>query len=139
SRMRLVRQFLTESILLSGAGGGLGVLAAIWCTNAIEALGSRLVPMLGTIEIDAGVLGFAFVLSMITGVAFGSAPALRASRVNLSETLNDGGRTSGGASTRSPLRSALVVTEVALAMVLLIAAGLLIKTVVRLNNVNPGF
>jgi putative ABC transport system permease protein len=79
------------------------------------------------------------VISIATGVAFGAAPALRASRVNLNESLNDGGRTPGAGSTRSPLRSALVVTEVALALVLLIAAGLLIKTVVRLNNVNPGF
>src|SRR2546423_1891235 len=139
SRARLVRQFLTESILLSAAGGALGVLTAMWCTSAIEALGSRLVPMLGTIEIDGGVLAFAFVISMVTGVAFGSAPALRASRINLNESLNDGGRTPGAGSTRSPLRSALVVTEVALAMVLLIAAGLLIKTVARLNSVNPGF
>src|SRR5215212_4386194 len=139
SRARLVRQFLTESVLLAAAGGALGVLTAIWSTSAIEALGSRLVPMLGTIELDGGVLTFAFVLSMLTGVAFGSAPALRASRVNLNETLNDGGRTPGSGSTRSPLRSALVVTEVALAMVLLIAAGLLIKTVIRLNGVNPGF
>src|SRR5204862_2203468 len=100
---------------------------------------SRLVPMLGTVEIDGGVLAFAFVLSMVSSVSFGSAPALRASRVNLNETLNDGGRTPGGASTGSSLRSALVVTEVALAMILLIAGGLLIKTVTRLNNVNPGF
>jgi putative ABC transport system permease protein len=139
SRSRLIRQFLTESVLLASAGGALGVLTAMWCTSAIAAVGSRLVPMLGTVEIDGGVLAFAFVISMVTGVAFGSAPAVRASRVNLNETLNDGGRTPGAGSTRSPLRSALVVTEVALAMVLLIAAGLLIKTVVRLNNVNPGF
>src|SRR5437764_7970079 len=139
SRARLVRQFMTESVLLAAAGGALGVLTAMWCTSVIEALGSRLVPMLGTIEIDSGVLTFAFVLSMITGVAFGSAPALRASRVNLNETLNDGGRTPGGGSTRSPLRSALVIAEVALAMVLLIAAGLMIKTVAWLHRVNPGF
>ncbi|HKP05405.1 MAG TPA: ABC transporter permease [Chthoniobacterales bacterium] len=139
SRSRLIRQFMTESILLATAGGALGVVTAMWCTSAIEALGSRLVPMLATVEIDGGVLGFAFVMSLLTGVAFGSAPALRASRVNLNETLNDGGRTPGAGSMRSPLRSALVVTEIALAMVLLIAAGLLIKTVVQLNNVNPGF
>ena len=139
SRARLVRQFVTESVLLAAAGGILGVLTAMWCTSSIQAFGSRVVPMLGSVEIDGGVLAFAFALSMVTGVAFGSAPALRASRVNLNETLNDGGRTPGAGSTRSPLRSALVVTEVALAMVLLISAGLLIKTVVRLNSVNPGF
>src|SRR5436190_12608854 len=81
SRGRLIRQFMTESVLVAAAGGALGVLTAMWCTSAIEALGSRLVPMLGTIEIDGGVLAFAFVLSMITGVAFGLAPALRAWRV----------------------------------------------------------
>ncbi len=139
SRARLIRQFLTESVLLATAGGALGVLTAMWCTSAIASVGSRIVPMLGTIEIDGGVLAFAFVISMVTGVVFGSAPALRASRVNLNETLNDGGRTPGAGSTRSPVRSGLVVTEVALAMVLLIAAGLLIKTVGRLNDVNPGF
>ncbi|MEY2502490.1 MAG: putative transport system permease protein [Verrucomicrobiota bacterium] len=139
SRSRLIRQFLTESLLLATAGGALGVFVAMWCTSAISVVGSRVVPMLGTVEIDGGVLAFAFVVSMVTGVAFGSAPALRASRVNLNESLNDGGRTPGAGSTRSPLRSALVVTEVALALVLLIAAGLLIKTVVGLNSVNPGF
>src|SRR4051812_17483777 len=139
SRARLIRQFLTESVLLAGAGGALGLLTAIWSTSAIETFGSRLVPILSAVQIDGRVLLFAFVISMLTGIVFGSAPALRASRVNLNETLNEGGRTPGAASVRSPLRSALVVTEVALAMILLIAAGLLIKTVLRLNRVDPGF
>jgi putative ABC transport system permease protein len=139
SQMRLIRQFLTESLLLSAAGGALGLLTAIWSTSAIETCGSRLVPMLSTVQIDGRVLGFAFVITMLTGIVFGSAPALRASRVNLNETLNEGGRTPGAGSARSPLRSILVVMEVALAMILLISAGLLIKTVLRLNSVDPGF
>ncbi|HEY0369729.1 MAG TPA: ADOP family duplicated permease, partial [Chthoniobacterales bacterium] len=139
SRGQLVRQFLTESVLLSLAGGTLGLLGAIWSTSLLQTFGSRIIPTLSGLQIDFRVLGFTFVTSMLTGLIFGSAPALRASRVDLNETLNDGGRTPGAATSRSPLRSALVVTEVALAMVLLIAAGLLIKTVLRLNRVNPGF
>jgi putative ABC transport system permease protein len=139
SRARLVRQFLTESILLSLAGGLLGLLGAIWSTSLIQTFGSRVIPMLSSVEIDLRVLAFTFIISVVTGIVFGSAPALRASRLDLNETLNDGGRTPGAGTSRSPLQSALVVTEVALAMVLLISAGLLIKTVLRLNSVDPGF
>jgi putative ABC transport system permease protein len=138
-RGRLVRQFLTESILLSAGGGALGLLAAIWGTTAIEAVAARVMPMVGNVELDGRVLAFTFAISMLSGVLFGCAPALRASRTDLNETLNDGGRTPGAVSTRSPLRSSLVVLEVALAMVLLVSAGLLIKSVLRLQDVNPGF
>ena len=139
SRVRLVRQFLTESVVLSIGGGTLGLLGAIWSTSLIQTFGSRMIPMLSSVEMDTRVLGFTFVMAMLTGIVFGAAPAFRASRVDLNETLHDGGRTPGAGISRSPLRSALVVTEVALAMVLLIAAGLLIKSVLRLNSVNPGF
>lgn len=139
SRSRIVRQFLTESVLLAVAGGIVGLVAAVWSTSAIEAVGARVIPMLGKVEIDSAVLIFTLLVSTVTGIAFGAAPALRASRVNLNDTLNDGGRAAGAISTRSRLRSALVVAEVALAMVLLVSAGLLIKTVVRLSNVDPGF
>ena len=138
-RNRLVRQFLTESLLLSIAGGGLGVLVALWATTLIEAASANVLPMLGHIEIDTTVLAFTALISMLTGVLFGIIPAWRASRPDLNETLSDGGRHSGAASTRSPLRSALVVAEVALALVLLICAGLLIKSVMRLRGVDPGF
>ncbi len=138
-RARLVRQFLTESILLALAGGILGTLGAVWGTALIERVGARLFPLLGGIELDARVLVFSFAVSIATGLVFGCAPALRASRLDLNETLNDGGRTPGAGSTRSPLRSALVIAEVALAMILLISAGLLIKSVVRLQQVDPGF
>ena len=138
-RNRLVRQFLTESLLLSLAGGGLGILVALWATTLIEAAGGKVLPILGQIELDITVLTFTAVISVLTGILFGIIPAWRASRPDLNETLSDGGRYAGAASTRSPLRSALVVAEVALALVLLICAGLLIKSVMRLRDVDPGF
>ncbi|HEV7820165.1 MAG TPA: ABC transporter permease, partial [Burkholderiales bacterium] len=138
-RDRLIRQFLTESLLLSLAGGALGILAALWGTTIIEASAAKLLPMLGRIEIDMTVLAFSAAMSVLTGVIFGIIPAWRAARPDLNETLSDGGRTAGAASTRSSLRSALVITEVALALVLLICAGLLIKSVMRLREVDPGF
>lgn len=138
-RDRLVRQFLTESLLLSLAGGTLGVLAAVWGTTLIEASAAKFLPMLGHIEIDTKVLVFTAAISVVTGIVFGIIPAWRVSRPNLNETLSDGGRQAGAACTRSPLRSALVVAEVALALVLLICAGLLIKSVMRLRDVDPGF
>lgn len=138
-RGRLVRQFLTESVLLAIAGGALGLVLAVWGTTLIEATAARLFPVLGSIALDGRVLAFTAAVSLLTGIVFGCAPAFRASRTDLSETLNDGGRTPGAGSTRSSLRSALVVLEVALAMVLLIGAGLLIKSVMRLQAVDPGF
>src|SRR5436190_18469489 len=95
--------------------------------------------MLGHIEIDRTVLVFTVLMSVLTGVVFGIIPAWRASRPDLNETLSDGGRSAGAASTRSPLRSGLVIAEVALALALLICAGLLIKSVMRLRDVDPGF
>ncbi|MFL6520473.1 MAG: ABC transporter permease [Chthoniobacterales bacterium] len=138
-RDRLVRQFLTESLLLSLAGGTLGIVAAVWGTTLIEASAAKFLPTLGHIEIDTKVLVFTAMISVVTGIVFGILPAWRASRPDLNETLSDGGRSAGAASTRSPLRSALVVAEVALALVLLICAGLLIKSVMRLRGVDPGF
>ena len=138
-RNRLVRQFLTESLLLSIAGGVFGILVAVWGASLLEAASAKVLPVLGHIEVDATVLAFTALVSVLTGVLFGIVPAWRASRPDLNETLSDGGRHSGAASTRSPLRSALVVAEVALALVLLICAGLLIKSVMRLRDVDPGF
>jgi putative ABC transport system permease protein len=138
-RNRLIRQFLTESLMLALAGGALGILGAVWGTTLIETAAVKSLPILDHIEIDRTVLFFTATVSVLTGVLFGIVPAWRAARPNLNETLSDGGRQSGAASTRSPLRSVLVVAEVALALVLLICAGLLIKTVVRLRSVDPGF
>ncbi|HEV3409497.1 MAG TPA: ABC transporter permease [Chthoniobacterales bacterium] len=138
-RAQIIRQFLTESVLLAVAGGALGLMMAVWGTTFIEAVAAEIVPMLGAIEIDARVLGFTAAVSLTTGLLFGSAPALRASRADLNATLSDGARGAVAGSTRSVLRSSLVVVEIALAMVLLVGAGLLIRSVMRLHAVDPGF
>jgi putative ABC transport system permease protein len=139
ARFRLARQFLTESVLLAIAGGGLGLLLALWGTSLVETIGSKVTPLLAHIKIDARVLGFTFAIAVLTGLVFGLAPALQASNPDLNETLKEGGRNSGAGASRNRLRGALVVGEVAMALVLLIAAGLLIRSVMRLRDVNPGF
>ena len=139
ARGRLTRQFLTESVLLAMLGGALGLLLALWGVGFIESIGSQATPLLANIKIDLRVLGFTFALSILTGIVFGLAPALNASNPDLNETLKEGGRGSGAQAGHNRLRSVLVISEVAMALVLLISAGLLIKTVVRLRNVNPGF
>jgi len=136
-RIRLVRQFLTESVLLALSGGALGLLLAIWSASLIQTIGSRVTPLLSGIAIDTRVLAFTIVISILTGIVFGLAPALHLSRVDLNESLKEGSR--GSSSGHSPLRSGLVVSEVALALVLLVCAGLMIKSVMRLRDVRPGF
>ena len=139
ARLRLARQLLTESVLLAIIGGGLGLLLALWGTSLVEAIGSGVTPLPVSIKIDSRVLGFTFALSILTGIVFGLAPALQASNPDLNETLKEAGRTSGAQASRNRLRGVLVMIEVAMALVLLISAGLLIKSVMRLRNVNPGF
>ncbi|MCA1816326.1 MAG: ABC transporter permease, partial [Acidobacteria bacterium] len=136
--LRIVRQLLTESLLLALVGGSLGLLAAAWGTRVTEALGAQLIPWLGHVEMDARILAFTFATSVLTGVVFGLAPALRASRPDLNESLKEGAR-SGASASRSLVRSFLVVSEVALSLVLLVGAGLLVKSVARLRGVDPGF
>src|SRR5262249_4329052 len=96
-------------------------------------------PMLSAIEINSRVFGFTTLLSIFTGIAFGLAPALHVSKPDLNESLKDGGRNSGAGSSQNRLRGALVIAEVAMSVVLWIGAGRLIKSVMRLRNVNPGF
>jgi len=139
SRLRLARQFLTESVMLAIIGGGLGLLLALWGTSLVESIGSKVTPLLASIKIDSRVLGFTFVVAILTGLVFGLAPALQSANPDLNETLKEGGRSSGASASRNRLRSALVMGEVAMALVLLISAGLLIKSVMRLRDVNPGF
>lgn len=139
ARRRLVRQLLTESVMLAMAGGGLGLLFALWGTSLVESLGSKVNPMLNGITVDLRVLGFTVAISLLTGIVFGLAPALHVSNLDLNESLKEGGRSSSAGATRNRLRSALVVSEVAMALVLLISAGLLIKSVIRLRDVNTGF
>lgn len=138
SRARLVGQFLTESVLLAGLGGVVGLLFAVLGLKLLTTLIPPNLSQAKAISIDATVLGFTFLVSLLTGVIFGLAPALQASRPNLNETLKEGGKGSPGGG-RSRLRSLLVVSEVALALVLLVGAGLMINSFFRLRNVNPGF
>jgi putative ABC transport system permease protein len=137
-RGQIVRQLLTESLLLSLVGGGLGLTLAIWGTRLIERIGSEINPAFANIEINTRVLFFTLIASVLTGLMFGVAPALHASKPNLTESLKEG-RSMGAAATRNRLRSMLVVAEVALTLVLLVSAGLLIRTVMRLKSVDTGF
>ena len=142
SRWRVIRQLLTESIVLSLIGGVAGLAIAYWSVPAIVGAlppAQRLaMPFLTTLHFDAKVLAFSFGLSLLTGVVFGLIPALQSSRLDLSEVLKEGGRRSAG-SVGHRLRSAMVVTEIALAVVLLVGAGLLMKSVFRLLQSNIGF
>jgi predicted permease len=139
---RLVRQLLTESALLGLMGGVAGLLVAALALGAIRAINPGNIPRLDAIGLDGTVLAFTFVVSILTGLLFGLAPALRAARVDLNSTLKAGGRNTqgdGGLSSRRRGRSLLVVGEVAISIVLLVGAGLLIRSFVRLQRVSPGF
>jgi predicted permease len=137
-RWRIVRQLLTESVALSFVGGALGLLVAFWGLDALRALSPGNIPRLQNVALDGRVLLFTSAVTTLTGVLFGLAPALRGSRVNLGETLKEGGRAlAGGGGQR--LRNALVVAEVALSLVLLVGAGLLIRSFMRVQQVEPGF
>ncbi len=142
SRGRVIRQLLTESMLLSIIGGAAGLLIAYWGVPALVAAlpQSQLnaMPFLKSLNIDAGILGFSFLLSLLTGLVFGLAPAMQSSRLDLNEALKEGGRqTATGSGHR--LRSALVVSEIAMAVVLLVGAGLMMKSLLRLLQTNIGF
>ena len=138
-RWQLVRQFLAESLLLSLMGGAVGLLLAMWGVSLIAELASRVTPLISGVEINLPVLLFTLGVSTLTGIAFGLAPALHATRPDLTEALKEGGRASGASASRSRLRNWLVISEVALALVLLVSAGLMIKSVLKLRNVNTGF
>lgn len=137
-RLRIARQLLTESVLLSLAGGGLGLLMAFWGVRALGQWSGANLPSMHGIGIDAWVLAFTLGVSLITGLAFGLAPAVQAWRTDVTAALKEEGRGDTGGH-RNRLRHLLVVSEVALALVLLIGAGLLIKSFSRLTEVNPGF
>ncbi len=137
-RVRLIRQLLTESALVGVLGGLLGIVMALWSLDAVVALMPADLPRGGGIAIDARVFGFAFALSLLTSLAFGLAPAIQATRVNLAEPLKECSRAMASA-TRTRLRNALIVGEVALSLVLLIGATLLMRSFHRLMSVEPGF
>jgi putative ABC transport system permease protein len=138
-RWRLIRQLLTESILVSLAGGALAVLLAIWGTGLLVALKPENLPRLQEIGIDMRVLGFTFAISLLTGVIFGLLPAWAASRNGVGEALKEGGRSATAGGARQRMRSVFVVAELAVALILLVGAGLLIKTFWVLRSVEPGF
>jgi len=139
SRGRLVRQLLTESVLLGLLGGAAGLLLSLAAVRLLTAFGAAGVPRLNEIDTDARVLVFALLVSLLTSALFGLAPALYSSKLDLSEALKKGGRTAAGGARRNRLRGLLVVSEVALALVLSVAAGLMMRSFIRLSNVNPGF
>jgi putative ABC transport system permease protein len=136
-RWRVVRQLLTESILLSLCGGLFGALLAKWGASALISFVPEGIPRLGEAGVDMRVLGFTLLLSALTGLVFGLAPALQTTRFDLNEVLNEGERGSTGGRLR--MRNLLVVVEVALALVLLIGAGLMIRSFRELQRVSTGF
>src|SRR5438477_1895709 len=138
SRTRVLRQMLTESILLSAIGGAAGLVLSIWLTDLLMSMLPEGAPRLEQIRIDYRVLMFALGVSALTGILFGIVPALQASKLDVTSTLKEGGR-SGEGHRRTSARSLLLIGEVALSLMLLVGAGLLIKSFLRLQEVRPGF
>ncbi|HKR12251.1 MAG TPA: ABC transporter permease [Pyrinomonadaceae bacterium] len=138
-RGRLIRQFLTESVLLATVGGVVGLGIAFGGLILLRAFIPENISQAREIAMDLKVLGFTFLVSVITGLIFGLAPALQAARFNQTETLKEGGRDSATGSSGKRIRGLLVMSEVAVSLVLLIGAGLLINSFMRLRNVDPGF
>jgi putative ABC transport system permease protein len=138
SRWRIVRQLLTESVLLSVIGGITGAGLSIWLIKLLIAISPSNTPRFDEIKPDARVFLFALALAIITGLVFGLAPALQASRVDLNAKLKDGGRSGSGGASHNRLRSLMMVSEIALSFMLLVGAGLLIRSFMRLREVSPG-
>jgi putative ABC transport system permease protein len=130
---------LTESVLLSLAGGLLGLVLAVWLSDFLVALGKKDIPRALQVGLDWRVLGFTLVVSLLTGIVFGLVPAIHSSKTQLTETLKEGGRGSGEGARRNRIRGVLVVGELAIAVILLVGAGLLIQSLWRLRQVSPGF
>jgi predicted permease len=138
SRRRIIRQLLTESLLLAGLGGVLGLFIAKWGTDALISAIPQNIPRIGAIQLDGAVLAFTLLVSIATGVVFGLMPAWHASRVDLNSALKTGARIGTGGEHKHRLRNGLVMGEIAIALILLICAGLLIQTFARLGRVHTG-
>ena len=138
-RGRIVRQLLIESGILALAGGTVGLLIATWGSSFLAHLAGSSIPRVGETGLDARVLAFTLAASIATAILFGIAPALQLSKLGISETLKEGSRGAGHGAHRNYLRNALVVAETTLAVILLSGAGLLIRSLVSLERVNPGF
>lgn len=136
-RARLIRQLLTESVLLAVTGGLLGLLLAVWGSKMLVRLST--LPNLGDIGIDTWALGFTLLVSFAAGIIIGIVPALQFTKTGISETLKQGAGRTGGSPIKQHTRKALVVSEMALSLVLLIGAGLMIRSFWKLQNVDPGF
>ncbi|MFL6227272.1 MAG: ABC transporter permease [Pyrinomonadaceae bacterium] len=139
SRWRIVRQMLTESLLLSIVGGALGLLFATWGVALLVGASPADLPRAGEINLDARVVVFTAAVTLLTGLVFGLAPALSASKIDISDALKEGGRSGSDGASHNRLRSALIVAEVALSLVLLVGAGLLAQSFRHLLDVKPGF
>jgi predicted permease len=138
-RKRVIRQLLTESLLLAGLGGGAGLLLAVWGTKALLALGPKNMFAGTPVIVDWRVLAFTMVISLATGILFGLGPSLVALSADVNKTLKEGGRDSSSGRRGNRLRSALVIAELTLAVVILVGAGLCLRSFYLLNSVNPGF
>ncbi len=138
-RMRLVRQMLTESVLLSTAGGAIGMFLAWASIRALVSAGPTTIPRLSEIALDGWVLAFTAGISVLTGLIFGLAPALHASKPEMAETLKEGSRGMSGSASRHRVRNSLVVAEISLALVLLVGAGLMLKSFANLTDADAGF
>jgi putative ABC transport system permease protein len=139
SRLRLIRQLLTESLMLASVGGALGLLLADWCCRLLIAINPDKLPRVTEIQLNSYVLGFSLAVTLLTGIIFGLMPALHASKPDLNESLKEGGRSATGGFAGGRSRQLLVMAEVALSLVLLIGAGLMLRSFARLLAVDPGF
>jgi len=138
-RWRLLRQMLTESILLALAGAALGIFLSIWGLELLKQIGARTIPRLAEVNVDFVVLVVTAAVAVGTGILFGLIPAFAAAKPELTEALKEGSRSSTTGARRNQVRNSLVVTEIALALVLLVGAGLLLKSYARVQNIDPGF
>ncbi len=139
SPLKLLKQVLTESVMLALFGGVAGVLLAIWGVDLLKSIGMQTVPRLREVNVDLRVLAMTFAVSVGTGIVFGLVPGLTSAKPELTESLKEGSRGSTSSRRRNRLRNGLVIAELALALVLLVGAGLLMKSFARLQNVDPGF